>query len=117
MFAIINARSLAPKTASFVENFIERDWTFAILSKTWFTERQIYRETVEELRLGHGLELICQNRCGMSGGGVAIISRRSRIRLKSYPTKRNGCKILTAKGRMNDCTRPVFIIRAYLPLA
>ena len=116
-FAIINARSLAPKLASLTEHFEEYEWALAVVSETWFVEGPIFDETVRELSLGHGLETISQNRKPKhgrnSGGGVSIIWRKSKIRLKVYPSRKNGCEIVTAKGKFTDCNRTVYICLLY----
>ena len=102
-FAVVNARSLAPKLDSLVENFEELDIAFAIVTETWFVEGPIYNQSVEELNLGHGIASICHNRKASAGrntgGGVAIMAKKSLVSLANYPIKRNGCEIVVGKGR------------------
>ena len=120
-FSVINARSLAPKISSLIENFSEYDWSFAVVSETWFVEGPKFEETIRELSLGHGLDAICQNRNpkqGLNtGGGVAILWRKSKIRLKVFTVRKNGCEVVTAKGKIADCNRSIYIIGIYIPPA
>ena len=47
---------------SLTENVSERDWSFAIISETWFVEGYIFDQSILELKQGHGIESICLNR-------------------------------------------------------
>ena len=92
-FAIINARSLVPKIDSLVENFEERGWAFAIVTETWFVQGPIYEQTILDLKMGHGIDAVCQNRRATAGrntgGGAAIVAKRSKMSIKTYPFKKN----------------------------
>ena len=81
-------------------------------------EGAIYHETVNELLLGHGLASICLNRQVKNGrntgGGVAVIARKSRVNMKEFKIQKNGCEVIAVRGKIVDCTRPLFVIGTYL---
>ena len=114
-FAVINARSLAPKIVSLSENFHERNWTMAFITETWFSDGPVFDHTKAELLHDHGIDLICTNRSGKTNGGTAIAFRKSMISLQNYPTRKNGCEVAVAKGKFHNNTRVVFVICGYLP--
>ena len=78
-----------------------------------------YEEAVTVLKHEHGIESICQNRkerTGQnSGGGVAILFRKSKITLKPFVFKKNNCEIVIAEGRFSDSRRSTYIIGVYIP--
>ena len=102
-FAVINARSVAPKLKSLVEIFKERDLAFAVVTESWLVDGHLCDQVTEELELGHGISSICQNRKNTSGrntgGGVAIMAKKNILSLKNYPVKRNGCEIAVGQSR------------------
>ena len=118
-FALFNARSLTPKIKSVSENFDEREWAFAIATETWFVDGDPFEETKRDLKNGCGIDSICANRNATrgrnSGGGAAILFKRSKVSLKQYPIKRSGCEIVATKVWFSDCRRPTFIIGIYMP--
>ena len=118
-FAVINARSATPKIDSIIENFNERDWDFAIISETWFVKGPVFESTIEELERGHGIGAICQNRCTKTGrntgGGIAILFKKKRLSMKSYPFRRDGSEIIVGKTKLENDNRHIFVVGLYLP--
>lgn len=55
-FLVIYARSLAPKMASLVENFSERDWAFSIITETWFVDCPVCEDVQATLKNGHAID-------------------------------------------------------------
>ena len=118
-FAVINARSLAPKAASLAENFLERKWTFAAITETWLIDDAVCDATKQELKYAHGTELLHVNRRATNGrntgGGVAIAYKRSLASFKYFPIRRGGCEVIAAKGKLVNVSTPLYVITAYLP--
>lgn len=118
-FAVINAQTVLPKIDSLVENFEERELNFAIVTETWFVHGPLYEQALVDLGAGHNINAVCQNRKATVGrntaGGVAVFYRRSKVTLKTFPFKRNGCEIVAVKGKMANTTQSIYIIGIYLP--
>lgn len=118
-FALINARSLAPKVASLIENFEERSWNCALITESWLVNGPLTEGVTEELLHGHGIGLLTQNRPGKngrnSGGGVAIAYKRSTMSLSNFTVRKSGCEILVARGKIvgSDCL--FFMVVVYMP--
>ena len=117
--AVINARILASKYQCLADNFEEREWTFAIITETWLVDGPVYETVKDDLNLGRGIGLLCQNRKASNGrntgGGVAVAYKNGKISVKSYPFKKSRCEIVIAKAKIPEISRPIFIIGVYMP--
>ena len=71
-------------------------------------------QAILDLKLGHGIGCIHQHR-GSNRSGVAIFFNKSRMQLKKFPVKCNGCEIVVGRSKITDNCRPIFIISCYLP--
>ena len=45
---------------------------------------------------------------------MAIVWRKSKIRLKTYTVRKNGCEVVAAKGKIADCNRTIYVIGIYV---
>ena len=102
-----------------MDNFVEREWTLSIITETWFVTDAKYEQTILDLKNGHGIGAICLNRTSSmgrnSGGGVAVMFRKSKGNFTAFPAKKNGCEIVTAKGKIAGDNRTIFVIGVYMP--
>lgn len=114
-FSIINARSITTKIPSLTTNFEEMEWDFALITETWLRDDHITDDVEENLRKGHGLHMICQHREGKTGGGVAIVFRKSKLTMKRYTFRKDGCEIVAGRGKLVNNRCPLFLITAYIP--
>ena len=83
-----NARSIRPKTMSFIECFISLSLTLAIVTETWLEQRSRLENDIENLLHGHGLAVHYLNRApsvnGVSHRGVAIVLKNNLASGKPY---------------------------------
>ena len=118
-FAVVNSRIIIPKIESIVDSFTELDLAFMTVSETWLKDDSLSDQILRDLELGHGIGAICVNRKPRNGrnpgGGVAVLYKKSRIQLKAFPTRREGCEIVVGRGKFRDNTHPTYVISAYLP--
>ena len=118
-YAVTNARSLAPKINSLSEHFSEYDLDFAIVSETWYITSAIYRDVCICLEHEKSIKSICCNRkerkARNTGGGVGIHYRTGKIQLSYYPFRREGCKVMAAKGKLPRTNCSLFVIGLYIP--
>ena len=117
-FGLTNARSLTDKIEAMADYFPELDLVFTIVTETWFYAGAAYEATVETLRGGHGLEVISKMRkkTGSSnpGGGVSIVYKKDKIRLKEHKIYRANYEIVAATGKIPNNSRQFYIIGIYL---
>ena len=114
--SVLNARSLAPKLTSLIENFEEREWSFSVITETWFVEGNTFTASVTDLEHGHNIGAVCQNRKNTvgrnTGGGVAVLFNKKKMAASSFPFKRNGCELLICKAKPSTSTQHLYIIAA-----
>ena len=114
-----NARSLAPKTDSFVENFTERNIDLCVVTETWLTEGAgLLSDGSVDLRLGEGIGTIhCLRPGGRRGGGVGIFYRSSRLRVIDITPPDNPHEICVGLCSLRGTSRKIVCIGAYLTTA
>ena len=82
-------------------------------------KRQILDHLVQELRHGHGLDIIHTNRkqkkARNPGGGICVVFRKNLVQLKLYTFRKNGCELVACKGKFKQDGRSAIIIGAYIP--
>ena len=90
-FLLTNARSLAPKIDSFVENFEERNIDLCVVTETWCHDGVgLLEDDGVDLRLGEGISSFhCGRSAERRGGGVGIFFRESRIKACEITPKDN----------------------------
>ena len=67
----------------------------------------------DTLTNGNKIQMIQRPR-GKRGGGIAILSRKSKITITEYKIKTSGHEILVTKGKIQNNSRPMFIIAVYI---
>ena len=90
-FLLTNARSLAPKMDSFIENFSERDTDLGVVTENWLCEGAgLLRDGSIDLRNGEGIGAIhCGRNEGRRGGGVGIFYQLSRLKVVDISPNNN----------------------------
>ena len=113
---IANLSSLRYKIVYLVKMRLER---LFVPRKMYCRIELIIRDMENDLRHRDAIKMFSLTRRSKGarnpGGGVAIFFKRQKISLKRYRIKTNGFEILAAKGKINNNTRPVYVIVAYLP--
>ena len=109
-YIVTNARSLAPKMRSLIENFVELDLSMAIVTESWLRDGSKLDECSSDLEMGKNLKIIRKNRPTKrrgrtAGGGVAIVFDRDRMSLKERKIKKTTFEILCAEGRITGLSR------------
>ena len=61
-YIVTNARSLAPKMRSAIENFNELDLSLAIITESWLKDGKRLEECVGDLEMGENIRMIHKNR-------------------------------------------------------
>ena len=115
-----NARSLRPKTKSFIECFISLSLTLAVITETWLAHGSRLENDVKNLLHGHGLAVHYLNRepsvNGVSHGGVAIVLKNDLASGKKYPfLNPEAFEVLPLEVDLFSISRKFFAIAAYIP--
>ena len=117
-FALTNARSLSRKLESLYTIFKETELHFAIVTETWFCDQKEADRINTDAAGRHGIHFInrMRKRSGNTnpGGGVSIIFKKRKILLKEYPITRGRHEIVATKGKIQDNSRPIYIIAVYI---
>ena len=117
-WAVTNARSLWAKTESAYEIFEELDLDLLVVSETWFHSCPALDRLQLNAEQEHGICFIdyCRKPNGNKnrGGGVSILYKKNKISLKRFNVKSGGTEMVVAKGKINNNTRPVFVIAVYI---
>ena len=114
-FLLTNARSLAPKLDSFVENFQERDIDLAVVTETWLYEGcDLLADGSVDLRLGEGIGALHCGRSGRRGGGVGVFYRTSRLKVHDITPKDNPHEICASLCSLRGSARKIVCIGVYL---
>ena len=117
---LTNARSLAPKIASFLTAFEEHQIDIAMVTESWLKDGQTLDRDVVDLEFGSGLQIIYKNRPkkGLNarrvGGGVSIIYSKARCSLRERRIKGNNFELVAAVGRVGKVQRQVAIFCLYI---
>ena len=69
---LTNAQSLNSKTISLADSFISLQLHLAIVTETWFGDKQLTKDILDDLSGNFGIEAIRKDRKGKRGGGVAV---------------------------------------------
>ena len=115
-----NARSLRPKTKSFIKCFISLSLTIAVVTETWLANGSRLESDVETLLHGHGLAIHYLNRepsmNGVCHGGVAIVLKNNVSTGKrfSFPNP-EAFEVLPMSVDLCKVKRKLFVIAAYIP--
>ena len=115
-----NARSFRPKIPSFITYFNELDISIAVITETWFSTEDRFSIECENLLLGSGISSIMLNReqgpHGVSHGGVAILGKDSRLKMKQidFPNPEK-FEVLPVKVSVREVKKGVTIIGVYIP--
>ena len=112
-FAVTNARSLAPKLDLVLDAFYELDLACMIIIETWIQGERTVQQADDLLANGNGLDSIYRSR-GARGGRLAILSRRSKVQLKEYKIKTKSHKVLAARGKIQNNSRPIYLLAVYI---
>ena len=118
-FMLTNARSLAPKLDSFIENFNERNIDLSVVTETWLQDNHgLLQDGDVALSLGEGIGAIHRGRPpGMRGGGVGIFYRRSKMKVVDVTPAALRDEIVAALCSVRGVSRKVVCIGAYLTTA
>ena len=94
----------------------ELDLHCALLCETWFKTNAYVQNELAEIDCAEDISIICKNRSGKRGGGVAIAFNKNKMVLNKFPLN-NATKfeILCAAGCSTDDTRKFAIFVAYFP--
>ena len=114
-FSLSNARSLASKLKSLIDQTYELDLHFSMITETWFTTNKKIAEELSEVENGQNVGFICKNRKGKRGGGVAISYNKSKMQLKKYTIPGNEFEMVCAVGNSTEDTRKFAIFSIYIP--
>ena len=117
-FGLTNARSLWQKMDCLYDYFDNLSMSFVIVTETWFHECEAFGVLQTNAKHGHNLHMINRTRKKLNkscvGGGVSIIFNKSKVTLKEFTVKRKGHEIVCARGKMQNNTRPIFILGVYI---
>ena len=115
-----NARSLAPKIDSFIENFNERDIDLCVITETWLhDEMGILQDDGVPLSLGEGIGVVHAGRpVGRRGGGVGIFFRKSKMKVVDItPSLVSHSEIAVSLCSVRGLSRKIVCVGAYLTTA
>ena len=116
--SLTNARSLWGKMPSVFDCFEELEIDIMLITETWFFDCAALDELVRDAEFGEGIGMInhCRKKRGRAnnGGGVAILYKKSKMRVVEYKIRRKGHEIVVAKIKMQNNTRPLFVVTVYL---
>ena len=118
-FLLTNARSLAPKIDSLIENFSERDVDLCVVTETWLNDESgLLEDEGVDLSLGEGISTFhCGRPVGRRGGGVGIYTRNSRIKAVDITPKDNVHELCAVLCSLRGTSRKIICIGAYLTTA
>ena len=112
------SRTLDPCTESAYKIFEELDLDLLVVSETWFHSCPALDRLQLNAEQEHGICFIdyCRkpNRNKNRGGGVSILNKKNKIPLKRFDVKTGGTEMLVVKGKINNNTRPIFVVAVYI---
>ena len=111
-FLLTNARSLAPKIDSFIENFEERDVDLCVVTETWLnTASGLLEDEGVDLCLGEGISFFhCGRPVGRRGGGVGVFFRSSRIKAVDITPKDNPHEVCAVLCSLRGTSRKIICL-------
>ena len=114
-FVLANARSLQSKIGSLIDLMSEMNVHAAALTETWFKNSKQAAHELEEIEDAEDIGLICRNRAGRRGGGVAVAFNKRKMDLKNFPLRNNKYEMVCAAGKSVDDTRKFAFFSLYIP--
>ena len=114
-FTLSNALSLPAKVGSLIDQIYELDLQFSMITETWFTNSKKVQNEIKEIENGESIGLICKNRKGKGGGGLAIAYNKNKINLKKYTIPGNSYEMVCAVGNTTEETKKYAIFALYIP--
>ena len=118
VFALTNARSVWNKIPSLVDHMLELEAAFAIVTETWLHSGERLEKLKTDLKQEHAIETLDRMRkkrgTNNPGGGVSIFYDVRRASFKEYRVKREGFEFIEARGKIQNNTRPMYVIATYL---
>ena len=117
--SITNARSLAPKINSLIDNFSELDLHFSKITESWLREGQPLRDAVHDLNAGCNLDMLTHNRPTKNGrrtagGGITFVYNRNRMSMRELKVRKGKSEMLVAVGKILNVSRKLMVIGIYL---
>ena len=116
---VSNARSLAPKMDSLIDIFENLDIHFAIISESWLKPGKQLELDAMDLDHGENLSLIHKSRPSRrgrtAGGGVAIISDTTKIKLTQRKLACGRAELVSAAGKLKTAARKIVVFGVYIP--
>ena len=116
---VTNARSLAPKIQSMIDNFSELDLNVAIVAESWLKPGESLEREINDLSEGENIGIIHKSRKTRkgrnAGGGIAILFNKTRMKLKERKIKRGNAELVCAAGKLPNHQRNVVIFGIYIP--
>ena len=111
---------LVPKLVSLVDCFTETDARIAIVTETWFKNRDELERLAEDLSLGEGIGMLHKNRDpnqnGVSYRGVAVLWRESFCSFKTINCKNvENYEVLACVGSIRGQARKLVVVACYVP--
>ena len=117
-FALTNARFLASKADSLVENFCELDLGFMLVTESWLKKGVTLPRNLTDLEHAENLKLIHKSRKSRrgrtAGGGVCLVYDRTKISFKQFPIKTGQSEVVAAVGKIQNIQRKLVVITAYI---
>ena len=93
----------------------ELDLQFSMITETWFTNNKNVQNEIDEVESGQNIGLVCKNRKGKRGGGVAIAFNKIKMNLKKYTIPNNTFEMVCAVGNTVEDTRKFAVFVLYIP--
>ena len=117
---LTNARSLAPKIDSLLNNFDAHDLDLALVTESWLHESQVLERDIIDLEYGSDLKIIYKNRpkkptgARRVGGGVSIIYDKLKCSFKERKIAGNNFELVLAVGKVGKIARQVAVFCLYI---
>ena len=113
-FATTNARSIAPKIISLVENFNELELCLFAITETWLGNSREVNHNIRDLVNSSNIDMLHKNR-KTRGGGVALAYNNTLAKFSQVSLRNNSFELLCCKGKINSLARPLIVFVVYLP--
>ena len=95
--------------------FEELELDFALINETWLATGKYSSNNIIDLEVGNNIGMVCKNRKGKSGGGVAIFYKLSRIEFKKEPLRECPFEVVAASAKIEKTGRVLIAVALYLP--
>jgi len=115
-----NARSLCPKVSSLIDNLANLNCHLGVVTETWLADGETLQADLQDLQDGTGYSMLTLNRPanarGVSHGGVAVVTRDSRVSAKKFKFHNpHGYELLAVTSKITGQYRRLFTLACYLP--